>query len=152
MVSSTSCNIQHYVDSIICFFNSPFQLCFHFLYSSVSSEIICDSPIFPVHYPSVPLCSRLHPLPPFNLLHPCLSNSFQVNIQTFVGSHLETAFRSGWVSGSFHTSRLINLQASQARQRAAGEVSGGGGGGRTDRGLMGWILEGNGDEEGGFEG
>lgn len=104
----------------------------------------------PPLFNSLPLCSSLFSFPP-SYTPPSLpfpkhcpthtSNSFQADIQTFVDSHLETAFSSGWVSGSFHTSRLINLQASQARERAAGEVDGGGGGGgRTDRGDDGLVY------------
>lgn len=108
----------------LCFFHCVFQLTFppfFFLFSRF--QIIFFYP------PSTaqPLCATLFsfaPSHPPNLPHPCLSNSFQANIQTFVDSHLETAFSSGWVSGSFHTSRLINLQTCRPPKQERGQWRG----------------------------
>lgn len=97
--------------------------------------------LYPSLFNSLPLCSSLFSFSPSSLPKLCpthTSNSFQADIQTFVDSHLETAFSSGWVSGSFHTSRLINLQTCRPPKQERGqegEVDGGGG--RTDRGMMG---------------
>lgn len=125
------------------------------LFSSRLSECFSNLCLFLTLYPFIAVLSSCSPHLTLKLLRGSLSNLRQVDIQTFAQPHLETAlspadFQEVFTLHDSLTCRI--LQASQAREYAAGEVNGrgrGGGEGRisTDREMMGWIQE----AEGAFE-